>query len=141
MIGPNQQIVNRFFEAYGKHDLQALREVVSENVVWHFLGRHPYAGVKHGIDELVAFFDSMAAIMAGSKPTIEKPIVSENADYLIEAVHTKTNRTDGINVDHNACVLWRFENGKIVEGRHFFADPAAVDGYFTAMAEKSAVPA
>lgn len=37
-------------------------------------------------DELVAFFDAMAAIMAGSKPIIEKPIVSENADYLIEAV-------------------------------------------------------
>jgi ketosteroid isomerase-like protein len=141
MDNPKQQIVNRFFEAYGKRDSAALREVVSENVVWHFLGRHPFAGVKKGIDELVAFFDAMGAIMADSRPTIEKPIVCENADYLIECVHTKTDRADGINVDHNACVLWRFENGKIVEGRHFFADPEAVDRYFTAVAEKRSVPA
>ncbi|MEO6095178.1 MAG: nuclear transport factor 2 family protein [Fibrobacteria bacterium] len=136
MAQTKKQIVDRFFECYSKHDRAGLGEVMAENVVWHFLGRHPYAGVKRGIDGVVAFFDSMAAIMADSKPTIEKPIVSENADYLIESVHTKTNRTDGINVDHNACVLWRFENGKIVEGRHFFADPEAVDRYFTAMAEK-----
>jgi ketosteroid isomerase-like protein len=136
MDKPNQKIVDRFFAAYAKRDFAALREVVSENVVWHFMGRHPYAGVKRGIDGLVAFFDAMGAIMAESKPTIEKPIVSENADYLIESVHTKTNRADGINMDHNACVLWRFENGKIAEGRHFFADPAEVDRYFTAIAAK-----
>ncbi len=136
MTQSKQKIVNRFFECYSKRDMEGLREVVSENVTWYFLGRHPYAGVKHGIDGLVAFFDSIGAIMAESKPTIEKPIVSENADYLIEAVHTKTNRADGINVDHNACVLWRFESGKIIEGRHFFADPEEVDRYFTAVAAK-----
>ena len=89
MNQPKQKIVDRFFECYGKRDFIGLREVVAENVTWHFLGRHPYAGVKHGIDGLVSFFDAMGAIMADSKPTVEKPIVSENADYRIECVRTK----------------------------------------------------
>lgn len=31
---PNLEIINRFFEAYGKFDLNAMREVVAENVKW-----------------------------------------------------------------------------------------------------------
>jgi len=134
MEQPNQKIVDRFFEAYGKRDKEGVREVMSENVKWYFLGRHPYAGIKNGVKEVVAFFDMMASIMGDSKPTIEKPIVCENENHLIECVHTKSNRKDGINIDHYASVLWTFENGKIIEGRHFFADPETVDKYFSAVA-------
>jgi len=35
-------------------------------------------------------------------------------------------------------VLWTFENGKIVEGKHFFADMAGVDRYFTAASKAKA---
>ena len=130
----NQKIVDRFFEAYGKRDKAGVHEVMSEDVKWYFLGRHPYSGIKNGVKEVVAFFDMMATIMGDSKPTIEKPIVCENENHLIECVHTKSNRKDGINIDHYASVLWTFENGKIIEGRHFFADPEAVDKYFNAVA-------
>lgn len=134
MSDRNQKIVDKYFEAYGKHDMEAIREVMAENVKWYFMGRHPYAGVKNGIEEVVSFFDTMAKHMKDAKPAIEKPIVCENENHLIESVHTTANRKDGISLDHNACVLWTFEDGKIIEGRHFFADPEAVDKYFTAVA-------
>ncbi|MDB5105956.1 MAG: hypothetical protein JWP91_3645 [Fibrobacteres bacterium] len=142
MANEKQKIVDRFFEAYGKRDFPALKQVVSENVTWYFLGRHPYAGIKKGIEEVVSFFDTMGRIMSKSRPTVVKPIVSENDEYLIECVHTRTNRPDGPNIDHQACILWKFKDGRIVEGRHFFADPQAADRYFTAVAEaESSVPA
>ena len=75
----------------------------------------------------------MGGIMMESKPEIEKLIVAENSPYLIECQRIKTNRQDGINIDHHATVLWTIENGKIVSGRHFFADPKAVDDYFNAV--------
>jgi len=31
------------------------------------------------------------------------------------------------------CVLWSFENGKIVAGRHLAADQDAIDAFFTAV--------
>jgi ketosteroid isomerase-like protein len=134
---PNQKTVDRFFEAYGKRDMAGIRKVMAEDATWYFLGRHPLAGVKKGVDEIVAFFDTMAGIMGESKPRVEKPIVSANGNFLIECVHTTTNRPDGNNLDHFACVLWTFANGKITEGRHFFADPPAVDRYFTAVAPRA----
>jgi ketosteroid isomerase-like protein len=131
----NQQIIDKFFESYAKRDLDGIRQVVSEDVIWYFLGQHKLAGIKKGIAELISFFDRMGAIMSQSKPNIEKLIVSEKGRYLIECQHIKTNREDGINIDHHASVLWTIENGKIIEGRHFFADPVAVDQYFTAVAD------
>jgi|SRR5688572_2820704 len=132
----NQEIVAKFFEYYQARDLGKLKEVVSENVVWYFLGRHKLAGVKKGFKELVEFFDTMGSIMMESKPSIEKLIVAENGRYVIECQRIQTNRADGINVDHHATVLWTIENGKIISGRHFFAEPEAVDGYFNAVPVK-----
>ena len=134
MENSNQKIIDKYFEAYAQRNLDGIKEVMDENVQWYFLGDHPFGGIKKGIEEVVAFFDQMAKVMGESKPVIEKPIVCENEKHLIECVHTKVNREDGINIDHFACVLWTIENGKIVEGRHFFADPVAVSQYFTAVA-------
>jgi len=133
----NQELVDSFFEAYIKHDKELIKQVMDENVTWSFLGQHKLAGIKNGIDEVVAFFDKMGSIMNESKPTIEKLIVASNDHYLIECQHIKTNREDGINIEHDVSVLWKFENGKIVSGKHFFADPKTVDHYFNAVPLKT----
>ncbi len=135
MENPNQKIVEKFFEAYGRHAMDDIKKVMSENVLWYFRGKHPYAGVKRGIPEVVSFFDTMGKIMGDSKPTIEKVIVGENENHFFECSHITTNRMDGHNVDHHVSVVWTIEDGKITEGRHFFADPGAIDQYFNAMAK------
>lgn len=131
----NQQIIDRFFEAFMKHDMDGVRKVMHEDVVWTFNGQHPLAGEKKGIEDLVWFFGQMNAIMQESKPTVDKIIVASEGNYTIECQHIRTNRADGNNIDHHACVLWTFKDGKIISGRHFFADPQAVDRYFTAVTE------
>jgi ketosteroid isomerase-like protein len=130
----NQEIIDRFFEAYKKRDFEAIEKVMANNVTWFFMGRHPLAGIKIGIAEVIDFYDRMGKIMEQSNPKVEKLIVSEKDNYLIECIHSKTNNPDGNNLDHYACVLWTFKDGKIIEGRHFFANPPAVDNYFTAAA-------
>ena len=134
MAHRNQDIIKKFFEGYGSHDMDEIKKVMSENVTWLFLGQHPLAGIKQGVEEVVAFFDIMGEIMQKSNSKMEKLIEAENDKYFIECQHSKTNREDGINLDHYSSVLWTIENGKIIEGRHFFADPEAVDKYFTAVA-------
>src|SRR5436190_8881573 len=134
MTTTNQDIINKFFDYYSKRDLEGIKEVMADNVVWYFLGQHKLAGTKNGIKEVVDFFDTMGGIMSRSKPTIEKLIVAENDKHLIECQHIKTNLEEGLNIDHHVTVLWTIEDGKIVSGRHFFADPEAVDNYFNAVA-------
>lgn len=129
-----QDIINKYFDYYSKKDFTGLKEIMSENVTWYFLGQHPLAGIKRGIKEVVDFFDQVGKIMKESKPNVEKLIVSENDRYLIECIHSKTNRSDNNNLEHYACVLWTIEDEKIIEGRHFFSDQQAINKYFTALA-------
>ena len=126
----NQDIINGFFDFYMKRDLESIKQVMVEDVVWYFNGQHKLAGTKNGVSEVINFFDTMGAIMSKSKPTVQKLIVAEKDNYFIECQHIKTNRDDGNNIDHYVTVLWIVENGKIKSGRHFFADPQAVDNYF-----------
>lgn len=130
----NQAIINQFFEAYSKHDFAAIRKVMTEDVIWIFMGQHPLAGVKNGIEDVVTFFDNMGAVMGQSGVKVQKLVTGSNDNFLVECQHIVTHREDGNNVDHHVCVLWTFENSKIKEGRHFFADPHAADGFFSAVA-------
>jgi len=130
MTHPNLDLIDAFFEAYGKRDRNALQRVLAENITWVFMGRHPLSGVRKGIDEVIGFFDTMGTLMSKSNSKAERLIISANDNYVIECQHVWTNREDGHNLDHMVCVLWKFENGKIVEGKHFFANPQAADEFF-----------
>ncbi len=134
MENTNQAIVDKFFAAYAKQDKAGINEVMDENVKWYFLGDHPLAGVKNGIDEVIGFYDKVGKIMAESKPEVKKLVVAEKDNYLIECIHSKTNRDDENNLEHDACVRWTFRDGKIIEGRHYFSDQQAINKYFNALA-------
>jgi uncharacterized protein len=133
MEDTNEAIIGKFFEAYSKHDFAAIREVMREDVIWVFMGQHPLAGVKSGIEDVVAFFDNMSAIMGSSKVKAETLVSGSNDNFLVECQHITTRREEGNNIDHHVCVLWTFEQNKIKEGRHFFADPHAADHFFSAV--------
>lgn len=129
----NQEVIDSFFEHYVQRDFAGIKRVLDENAEWYFLGNHPLAGIKKGIDEIVSFFDSMGTIMRNSSPSVEKLIITDNGGLRIECQHISTNRADGNNLNHYVCVLWTIENGKIISGRHFFADPPMVNSFFSAV--------
>ena len=138
MAQTNQEIIDKFFEAYKKHDMKAIRQVMAEDITWYFPGQNSMAGEKKGIQEVIEFFDVMGKIMEKSRPEMDKLIVAENDRYFIECQHSRTHRQDDNNLDHYSTVLWTIENGKIIEGRHFFSDAQASDK-FLRLLQKSLV--
>lgn len=135
MKTPNQDLINQFFEGYIKRDLEMIRKVMPKDVSWNFPGSHPFAGVKNGVEEVVAFFDAMGKVMSKSNPKVIKLVDGENDNYLLECHRVVTDRQDGINIDHHICVLWTFSNNKIISGKHFFSDPDAANAFFAETAE------
>ena len=131
MTHPNLDIINKFFEAYGQHDETGIRQALAEHVKWIFPGHNPVSGTKVGIDEVITFFDALGGMMGRSNVKIEKLITGVNDDYVVECQHIWTSREDGNNLDHYWCVLWKFEGGRITEGKHFAADQYAADEFFT----------
>ncbi|MBI3943740.1 MAG: nuclear transport factor 2 family protein [Chloroflexi bacterium] len=131
MPHPNLDLIDQFFAAYGQRDLHGLRQVLAEDVRWIFPGNHPLSGTKTGIDAVVAFFDAVGRVIGSSHVQVEKLVMGVDDAYVAEAQHIRLNRDDGWSLDQFWCVLWTFENGKIVEGRHLASDQYAVDEFFT----------
>jgi ketosteroid isomerase-like protein len=118
---PNVLLIHRFFAAYGTHDLNAIQDVMAENVTWSFPGNHPLSGTKRGIGEVVEFFDLMGKIMGESHVSAQNIVSGVNEEYVVECQHFWLN-SRGKNDDHYWCVLWKFQDGKIIEGKHFASE-------------------
>ena len=131
MPQPDLDIVNKFFEAYSNHNLDALRLVMDDEVTWISLGQPSNHVISKGFDEVIAFLDQLGAITSQSNNRVEKLIMSAEDGYVVECLRVRTNLEEGENLDQLVCVLWKIENSKIVEGRHFFADPEAADSVIT----------
>ncbi|MCK2242838.1 MULTISPECIES: nuclear transport factor 2 family protein [unclassified Crossiella] len=48
-------LIRRYYAAYAKGDLQALREFFAPEIRWTIPGRHPLAGAKVGVREVLAY--------------------------------------------------------------------------------------
>lgn len=129
-IHPNLVLIERFFDAYGRKDLAALREVASENMTWSFPGSNPLSGKKMNLQQVVAFFDAMGILMKQSDAQMEQLVAGVNDQYVVECQHIRSNRHDGLLLDHHWCVLWRFSDGKLISGKHFSEEQAAADDFF-----------
>jgi len=119
------KVVHNFFSAYGKGDLEAIKQYVAEDVEWHIPGRHVLAGTKRGITEFTDFFAQLGK--AGFKA--EVMILSANDTYVIDA-HRGYSHTDGSNIDINWILLYQIENGKIKRVQNFSGDLYASDTFF-----------
>ena len=68
--------------------------------------------------------------MGSSAVILEKLVTGVSETHVSECQHLRTNRADGNNMEQYWCVLWTFENGRIVEGRHLASDQQAADRFF-----------
>jgi len=123
---PNLSIIAKFFEAYGKFDLEMMRTVVDEKIKWTIPGHHPLSGTKEGIEEVLAFFSNLSKSDFKANPIV----LGVNDEYVIDCHRGWSNRSDGNNVDMLWCLLWKIENGKITEVVNFAADQHVADLFF-----------
>ena len=132
MSHPNLELIEHFFAAYTKRDRASLQEVLAEGATWIFPGNHPLSGRHTGADAIVAFFDAMGRSMGGAGASVEGLVQGVGARHVVECQHIRTSRPGGPNLDQPLCVLWQFEDGKIISGQHLIADQAQLDAFFNA---------
>lgn len=130
MSHPELALIERFFTAYAARDLDALRQVLADEVTWTFPGHHRLSGTHTGVEAIVAFFDAMGAAIGAAVPTVERLVTGVGDGYVIECQHVQTGRPDGPNLDQRLAVLWTITGGRIVAGQHLVAEQDALDRFF-----------
>ena len=122
----NIQVVKNFFKAYGRGDLDGIAKVMAKNVKWHIPGRHPLSGTKTGRDEVIAFFNQLKS--ANFKA---EPIYFGADEQRVVDIHRGWSNAPGKpNVDTIWALVFRIEDGRIVEATNLSADQDAANTFF-----------
>jgi len=130
-------VIQEFFAAYADHDRARIGAVLAPSITWSIPGHHPLSGVKHGVDEVLAFFDALAA--AGM--TAETFFLEASDEYVVD-VHRGWSTAGTGEVDTNWALVWHFdEDGKVDRVINLSGDQHQMDAYVWANFELAPLPA
>lgn len=106
---PKLTKIETFFAAYTAGDREKIRTVLSESIEWAIPGHHPLAGTKHGIPEVLSFFEQLAK--TGFKA---ETIFLEASDEYVVDIHRGYSTEGKGKVDTYWALIWHFDSqGKV----------------------------
>jgi ketosteroid isomerase-like protein len=112
----NIETVKAAYEAFGRGDVQAILEMCTDDVDWGSDVVDPVApwqGIKHGKQELVTFFEGIAATGPVNDFTPVSFTSNEDGDVHTYVRYAFTVTATGRDVTTNIHHYWRFRDGKI----------------------------
>ena len=128
-VHPNTDLVHRFFAAYATNDLPTIEAILAPTIQWHIPGHHPLSGIKTGVDEVLAYLKQLGKANFQARPMV----MGVNEQYVIDC-HQNWSLLKGVeNLSAMSCLLWKVEEGQIVEVHNFPQDQHQVDAFFTAL--------
>lgn len=132
----NIKVVQDFFAAYGQNDLDGIAAVMDENIQWHIPGRHPLSGTKDGRGEVLAFFAQLGAAGFHAEPIY----FGADENYVVDIHRGWSNAESKPNVDTTWALVYRIEDGKIVEATNLSVDQDAANTFFWSQYQLKPVP-
>ncbi len=119
----------RMIEAFNRRDLAVVSRLASQALRYTIPGRSPIACETHTLEEHLAVLRRAAELSEGTLK-LEPFAVAPDGDYLM--IYGRiTARRAGKTLDCPHAVMYRFEDGKIVEGRTIPTDLYAFDSFWT----------
>jgi ketosteroid isomerase-like protein len=123
-VSQKEEVIRAFYAARMRHDHEALRPLVTDDVVFHEPGAESYSGDYAGPDALIDHFDRLLEQTEGTF-TLEPTDVIETEDYAAARISWFAER-GGVRSEGLELAIFRFRDGKIAEVS-FFQDAYDLD--------------
>jgi ketosteroid isomerase-like protein len=117
----NAERVRQGYAAFKTADLATLAELMDENVSWHTPGRSPIAGDYVGRDAVFGQFGRYGGETSGTFKAELKQVFTAGDGTVIGLHHNSAER-NGKRLDTDCCLVFEFENGRVIAGREVFLD-------------------
>ena len=133
---PNAVLVRRCYDAFAVGDLDRLRDVLADDIVWHEPGRSPIGGDHKGPAGVAEFLQQLSVLSRGPL-SVELIDVMVNAERAV-AIHRVTARAGEVALDEIDALDFEIHNGRITEISVYQQDTYAFDEFWAAAAGKTA---
>ncbi len=102
------------YEAFGRGDLDALRGLFAEDIVWHVGGRSPFSGDYKGLDKTFGFFTTVFTETGGTLKNEVHDLLASDKHGI--ALVTQTGERNGKSLNANAVHVVHYDGeGKVTE--------------------------
>lgn len=126
----NVAVMQRGYDAFNTGDMDTLVEVFDENMVWHLPGRSSFADDYQGRDATLAYFGQLAEQTNGTFRA-ELQQLCPGEDGTVVGIQTSTGDRNGKHLEVVNCIVFRLEDGRVVDGREHFHDLYAWDDFWS----------
>ncbi len=124
---PNAQLWRRAQEAFSRRDMDALRTLWADDIVYHVPGASPIAGDHKGLDAVLALF---AKIVEMGIRIVDVHDVLASDDHVVALVRGTASRR-GQQMSMNQANIYHVRDGKIAEAWLLPTDQLAFDEFFS----------
>jgi len=126
---PNTRLIRHGYEAFAQGDLEALRESMAPDVIWHEPGRGPLAGDYKGPEGVLRLLEELRA-RSGSTFRVEIVDLLASAERAV-AIQEETARRGDRTLDVASAVEFEIHHGKITEVTVYHADTHQFDEFWS----------
>jgi ketosteroid isomerase-like protein len=112
----NIETIGAMYEAFGRGDLDAILERVTDDVDWSTdaaIESAPWYGPKHGKDGVASFFAGIAQTGPITEFTPVSFTSNDDGDVMVFIRYAFTVTATGKDVAMNLHHYWRFRDGKV----------------------------
>jgi uncharacterized protein len=128
MAHPNEKVIRDGLHAFASGDMEAMRNFLAQDVIWHSPGRNQLAGDYKGLDETLGLFGKLFEITGGTF-RLEVHDVLANDDHGI-ILSTATAQREGRQLRDNGVQVLHLKDGKVTESWLHPGDQYAADQFF-----------
>lgn len=122
-------MIRDLYDARARKDLEAIRALLAEDVVWREAERNKYTGSLNGVDAVLAMMEKAAELTNG---TFELQVseVLANSHHAVALIRW-TATVNGQTIESSEFAMFRIESGKIKDV-WFFEEHPNMDEVFWA---------
>jgi ketosteroid isomerase-like protein len=124
MPHPNESQTRDGYDAFAKGDLETVGGFLTDDVVWHVLGRSRLSGEYRGRDEVFGYFATLFQELAGTL-SIELHDVMANDEHAVALTTIRAER-NGRRIEQKGVDVYNMSDGLVTEAWSFTEDQEAI---------------
>lgn len=128
MAHPNEDLLRKGFEAFGKGDLDTVQGLFADDIVWHVPGNSQVSGDYKGQGEVMGWLGKNAELSGGTL-RVEVHDILANDEHAV-ALFTVSAQREGKSLRDNAVQVAHISGGKVTESWTHAGDQQTVDEFW-----------
>ena len=116
------------FEAFNRNDVERAAEGLDPEVVYVIRGQASVSGTYRGREAFAGALRRIKELTGGTMRGTPE-VVMASGDHIMMYLHVTGRRADGRQYDNYQAYLYRFRNGKMLEGQTIPVDARAFEEF------------